>query len=287
VSFVDIIFIQITFYPDIGMNSFEANEHLQKKHSLQWFYSEIELKVDSLNKAVAMMVQVVPGPRVEGFGSGFFYEKDGWPFFISAKHVIDDAQKYIYQNSAVGLITRGRKGVIKISGMEFFQDKNCDIAVAPLWRRPAQSYSHVEFLKKSDIARQSEQSDLNFYAFTGFPASRNKTYTGQQIKAHQRIITLSATGNSQSDDKVSPFKFFNFDPKNMYSSSLDKILMNYPQGMSGGPIFEIVGPINNFTPKLTGIGLACIPETNQLKSMRFDVVDMWLEILLREFILHE
>jgi hypothetical protein len=126
------------------------------------------------------------------------------------------------------------------------------------------------------VANFTEQFEKSFYSFTGFPASKNKTYTGQEIKAYQRHITLFMSDTSSKPTITSPFLFFEFDPKQMFDREFEKISMGYPAGMSGGPVFEITGSINDPTPKLAGMALSCLPKTNQLKMVRFDLIDQWL-----------
>jgi hypothetical protein len=102
------------------------------EHPLKYWYANIDTALDACASALAMVVCVVHGPRVESFGSGFFYLKSGWPYFITAKHVVDDALSNTECGRGAFLVTRGRRGVIDLSKMEFLCASEWDVAVAPL-----------------------------------------------------------------------------------------------------------------------------------------------------------
>lgn len=244
-----------------------------KEDILKRYYSTISDKVDALQKSLAMVVQVVPGPRLECFGSGFFYEKNGTSFFITAAHVLRDIKKYRDSGRASFLITRGEKEVIPLLGLEFFCTDELDIAIASLERLAPSDYSHIRLIKHSEVAFDRVLSEKNFYCFTGFLASQNKTYTGQLIKPQQRIITISLSKNNEPS---SPFIYFEFDPRNLLDSELKKLSTSWPEGMSGGPVFEMRGPVENQVAVLVGMGVACTTEQPRLKVLRFDVIDAWL-----------
>jgi len=254
--------------------SIEANSY--PVETMKWIYSQIEERIEERNKSVSLVATTTFAKGLQGFGSGFFYERDGWPFFITAYHVLEDSIEYIRKNTGAFLITRGRKEFISLSKLEFFFDRDLDIAVAPLWKMPKEGYAHIKFFKYEDVAILDQNSRLRPFAFTGFPASRNKAHTGQEMKPCQRNITMLISNAWPTDDPISPFIYFDFDRKNMWGSDLSKISMPYPEGMSGGPLFEFTGQIDQLVPKLAGVGISCLPQTNHLKVLRFDFIDAWL-----------
>ena len=241
---------------------------------LRHWYARIDAGIDARRACVAMVVRVIAGPRVEGFGTGFFYLKDGWPFFVTAMHVVADANESIQRGHGAFLIVRGRKGVIDLSKSEFFCSAEWDAGIAPLWKRPAQSYSHVEFLSSSEVGPPLEAT---LFAFTGFPASKNKTYTAREVKPVQRIITFSKTEPNPTDQAL-PFLSLQIESGQLHTSELDRTNLDFPQGlagMSGGPVLAVSGSIDR--PKLTlcGMGIAW-RDNNSLKVLHFDLVDVWL-----------
>lgn len=241
---------------------------------LRNWYAKIDARIDARCRCVAMVVRIVPGPRVESFGTGFFYLKDGWPFFVTAKHVLDDAQKSIEKGQGAFLITRGRKGVIDLSKSEFFCSADWDLAVTPLWRRTAAQYSHVEFLAHNEV---SPPPEVGLFAFTGFPASKNKTYTMQEIKPHQRVITFTEP-TLEPGDQALPFLSFPIDRRMLHTSHLSHASLEFPQGlagMSGGPVLAVDAGADSAKLTLCGMGVAWRKDSS-LKVLRFDLVDAWL-----------
>lgn len=239
-------------------------------------YRHIDERVDAKRACVALVARTAPGRRIEGFGSGFFYEKNGWPFFITAKHVLDDVNTAIQRGQLPFLLARGRKGFLKLTGLEFFALDDLDLAVAPLWRIPSPSYAHVDFFTEHEVATPSAKEYL---AFTGFPARRNKTYTDQEIKPEQRILTLTSIAAELAD----PFLILPIERKGMHDSELRSMNIDFRDGlpgMSGGPVFSVRGTLDMPTLRLCGIGLAWHPESSTLKVLRMDLVDAWLENFL-------
>ena len=253
------------------MNSsrFESPDALLRR-----WYAAIDAAIDARNRCIAMVVRVVPGSRIEGFGSGLFYSKDGWPFFVTAKHVLDDVQSSIQRGEGAFLKVRGRKEIINLSKSEFFCSAEWDVAITPLWRTEAASYSHVEFLTSAEVGLRSEAELL---AFTGYPASRNKTFSKQEMKPNQRVITFTKP-KLESSDPGFPFLLFPIARKGLRTSDLGHTSLEFPQGlggMSGGPVFAIGGTIERPTMSLSAMGVAW-QAIGSLKALRFDVVDAWL-----------
>jgi hypothetical protein len=241
---------------------------------LRRWYESIDAAIDSRRRAVAMVARVVPGPRIEAFGTGFFYLRDGVPFFVTAKHVLDDAVTSNQRGQRTALITRGRKELIDILRYEFFAQAELDIAVAPLINEPATAYSHVDFLTPDDIGSLLQPG---LFAFTGFPASKNKTYTTQQLKPHQRVITFDRN-STDAADLASHFLEFPIDPGLFHKSDLSSMSMDLLgglAGMSGGPVFTIGGTIDRPLLSVCGIGVAWSIR-RALKILRFDLADAWL-----------
>jgi hypothetical protein len=250
--------------------------HSIQADALKWFYANMDRRIDSLTNCVAMIVRGVPGQRIESFGSGFFYSKDGWPFFITAKHVLDEVETSIHRYRGAFVLVRGQKEVISMSGMEFFSFPEWDIAISPLWKLPSDSYAHAEFLQVSDIAYQIDSS--NFFAFTGYPSARNKTYTGREVKMQQRAITLPVPEFLELRNVTSPFIYFELTEENLHDSDLNKVSMPFPEGlhgMSGGPVFQISGTPDMQILKLLGVGISWRKD-KQLKAVRFDAIDFLL-----------
>lgn len=265
---------------NLNMNFFSLYSESQQQALLKQFYKNVTQKIEAIRARIAIAVQELPGARGEGFGTGFFYEKSGWPFFITAKHVVDDIQKNCISNRLTVLFVRGRKGVIKLPGLEFFCRHDMDFAAAPLWKRPKETYAHVDFFNEKDVSSFSGNFDRRFFAFTGFPTARNKTYTGQPVKPNQRNITMFIKENPHELENPSPFLYFGLDSNHMYDSNFEKMATGIPHGMSGGPVFEVENTFESPLLKLAGVGLACLPEANLLKAMRFDLIDIWLDNLI-------
>ncbi|MDH0865870.1 hypothetical protein [Mitsuaria sp. GD03876] len=245
---------------------------LELESARRFWYRRVDQRIDARASCVALVVRTLPGQRLEGFGSGFFYERAGWPFFITAKHVLDDVRASIQQGQLPFLLVRGRAGLVKLTSIEFFAQEELDLAVAPLWQRPSSSYRHVDFFTESEIAAPAADDQ---FAFTGFPASRNKTYTGQVPKPEQRILTIQGASGPLG---LSPFLTLPFDSKGLHDSALRPASMPLPNGlsgMSGGPVFSVHGPLDQPTLRLCGVGVAWNPDC-ALKVLRFDVVDAWL-----------
>ena len=241
---------------------------------LRRWYANIDAVIDARNRSVAMVVRVVPGPRAESFGTGFFYSKDGWPFFITARHVIDDACSSIQRGEGAFLMVRGRKDVINLSKAEFFCSTDWDVAVMPLWKNGITNCSHIECLTSAEVDMRPE---VCLFAFTGFPASKNKTYTNQEIKPNQRVMTFPAH-DLESSVQAFPFLTFPMDRKKLHDSALKHTNLKFPQGlagMSGGPVFAIRGGIDHPTMALFAMGVAW-QNGSSLKALRFDLVDAWL-----------
>lgn len=241
---------------------------------LKKWYANIDISLDRDRRAVALVVRVIPGPRIEGFGSGFFYKKNGVPFFITAKHVLDDAITSNHRGERTVLITRGCKEFIDILKYEFFVQPEFDIAIAPLSTATSTAYSHIEFLTPSNLGSPLEPG---LFAFTGFPASKNKTYTNQQIKPHQRVIMFDRS-NSDPLKATSYFLEFPINPREFHKSDLTLTNMEFPSGlsgMSGGPVFKIGGTIDSPQLKICGVGIAW-SDRRALKILRFDLADIWL-----------
>lgn len=243
----------------------------------RFWYRRVDERIDDKRACVASVVRTLPGQRLEGFGSGFFYQKAGWPFFITAKHVVDDVQSSIQQGQLSFLLVRGRKGLLKLAGVEFLVLGEFDLAVAPLWKLPSTNYAHVDFLTEVDVVSPTAK---DFFAFTGFPASRNKTYIGRAPKLEQRVLTLTASSNAPSESF--PFVFLPIIKKGMHNSNLEKITIDFPnglEGMSGGPMFTVHGTLDVPALGLCGVGMAWHSES-VLKALRMDIVDAWLENFL-------
>ena len=221
-----------------------------------------------------MVARVVPGPRLEGFGTGFFYLKDGVRFFITAKHVLDDAIKSNQHGQRTALFTRGRKEIIDLLKHEFFVQQELDIAVAPLLGEPAATYSDIDFLTINDLGSPFQPG---LFAVTGFPASKNKTYTTQKLKLHQRAITFDRS-SAEPVDATSCFLEFPVDPRALHTSDLSSTNMDFPgglAGMSGGPVFAIGGTLDRPLLGICGVGVAW-SDRRALKILRFDLADAWL-----------
>ncbi|WP_189347285.1 trypsin-like peptidase domain-containing protein [Undibacterium macrobrachii] len=243
------------------------------KDLLKHWYGNIDDAIDKRRRSVAMVVRTVPGPRVEAFGTGFFYEKDGIPFFVTAKHVLDDMITSNQRGQRTILVTRGRKEFIDILKYEFFAQPELDIAVAPLLSESFSTYSHVEFWTANEIG---SPLDLGLFAFTGFPASRNKTYTTQELKPYQRVITFDRTLVDSGIDSC--FLEFPINSRELHSSALISMNLDFPEGisgMSGGPVFAVGGTIDQPLLSVCGMGVAWSNRCT-LKILRFDVVDVWL-----------
>lgn len=243
--------------------------------ALQWFYNQLDDSIDRLKSSIAMVVHVVPGPRVESIGTGFFYSKDGWPFFVTAKHVIDQVQASIQTGRDAFAVVRGSKAVLPFSRLESFCFSELDIAVLPLWKSSKGSCSTFEFLDSSQVANRFSAS--SFFAFTGFPVSRNKTYTSSELKPHQRVITLPVPRFDALELASSPFIEFELGA-DLHDSSLRRTSLPFPaglHGMSGGPVFQIDGPVTRPYPRLLAVGIAWL-RTQHLKAVRFDLLDVLL-----------
>ncbi|RDS79667.1 hypothetical protein DWU98_16505 [Dyella monticola] len=243
---------------------------------LQQWYRQIDAAIDACSSSVAMAVRVMPGQRIEGFGTAFFYSRHGWPFLVTAGHVLEDVIDSIQRGRGAGLLTRGRKAMIHLSKLEFFHQKELDIAVAPLWKQPSQTYAHVTFFDEKQVCPNFPEDRL--YAFTGFPWTKNKTYTGREIRPHQRIATF-AKHSLESIDDASPFVYFPVEPDRLHTSDLKPTQWALPdgaRGMSGGPVFAVRG--TPFKPILDvcGIGTAWVPQSNHVKALRFELFDAWL-----------
>lgn len=247
------------------------------EHALRFRYRRVDDRIDAKRACVALVARTAPGRRIEGFGSGFFYERAGWPFFITAKHVLDDVNIADQCGQSSFLAVRGRRGNVKLTGAEFIVFDDLDLAIAPLWKLPSSNYAHIDFFNDAEVATPRA---MDYMAFTGFPASRNQTYTNQEIKPEQRILTLASSATASSIS--APFFMLPIEKKGMHDSELRSMNMNFPDGlsgMSGGPVFSVRGTLDMPMLHLCGVGLAWRPDST-LKVLSLDAINALLENFL-------
>lgn len=107
-------------------------------------------------------------------GTGTLYRSGAELFLITAKHVIDELEDGF-------IVTSGKNGFIRFAAdMAAFEyskgnGRDHDICVARLPTEAVQNlHTHFKIIEDGDISTVSAYDKLTFYAFVGYPHSRNK-----------------------------------------------------------------------------------------------------------------
>jgi Trypsin-like peptidase domain len=182
---------------------------------------------------ITSIVGIIDGKEGDFVGSGFRLTLDGRPFLVTAKHVVDEANRY---DLGAGFVAARGAPPHRLRATPDLANDGTDLAVYDLSSAP--TGEELRFWPRSRIDTAAEPRSRDYLFVHGFPGERSRFLFGDLHSKSLPYGVMERDDDLPSDLRSHEFAM-DYDPANMLLERGGNADLVAPPGLSGSPVFRI------------------------------------------------